>query len=634
MQPPELDQVLSIKPSIRVEAVDSESLFLIGERERFAFADPRVVRIASLIDGKRPVHEILSQASPEVSEAQTLYILGHLTERGHVIEAAPGLPAQSAAFWDGVGLDPRTVADRLKRVSVGVRSFGNPTLGEWMSDSLQQTGFQLDDGATTQLVVTDDCLRPEIASVSAEARRRGAQWFLVQPVGTRPLVGPLFRPKTGPCWECLAFWMRNNRPVEELVRRRNGGTRVTAPAGVVEVSARTAMGLAALVLARELASSGDPSQSMERSQILALDLISFQTTTHAVVKRPQCPACGDPGFVATRAHQPVELQPVLKRHCSDGGYRRSTPEETWERYRHLVSPISGPIAYVEPVPGRNNDLRAVFASGYLICPRSSEGRGNSFDKVCAGKGRSAAQARTSALCEAIERYSGVWQGDEARIRATSSELGSRAVSLSALTNFSDTQYRDATHITEGAASRRLAPPRLDGDVAIDWTPAWSLSRGERRYVPASYCYAETPEESGAAYFDPCGNGAAAGTCIEEAVLQGLLELVERDAVAIWWYNRIRRPGVDLESFGDPYFPALRAEYARLGWELWALDLTHDLGIPSFAALAHNRGEDRFAIGFGSHLDAHLSLQRALTEVNQLFDPAAARRAALGPRSRF
>jgi len=117
MQPPELDQVLSIKPSIRVEKVDSESVFLIGERQRFVFADSRVVRIASLINGKRAVHEILSHATPEVSEAQTLYILGHLTERGHVIEATPELPAQSATFWDGVGLDPRTVADRLKRCS-------------------------------------------------------------------------------------------------------------------------------------------------------------------------------------------------------------------------------------------------------------------------------------------------------------------------------------------------------------------------------------------------------------------------------------------------------------------------------------------------------------------------------------
>ena len=30
------------------------------------------------------------------------------------------------------------------------------------------------------------------------------------------------------------------------------------------------------------------------------------------------------------------------------------------------------------------------------------------------------------------------------------------------------------------------------------------------------------------------------------MLQGFLELVERDAVALWWYNRTRQPAVDLE----------------------------------------------------------------------------------------
>jgi ribosomal protein S12 methylthiotransferase accessory factor len=119
---------------------------------------------------------------------------------------------------------------------------------------------------------------------------------------------------------------------------------------------------------------------------------------------------------------------------------------------------------------------------------------------------------------------------------------------------------------------------------------------------------------------------AAGTCLEEAVLQGLLELVERDAAAIWWYNRLRRPAIDLDSFADPYFDALRADYRRLGWTVWVLDLTHDLGITTCVALAHEPRSDRFTIGFGCHLEPRLAVQRALTELNQLFDPAGAQRA--------
>lgn len=75
------------------------------------------------------------------------------------------------------------------------------------------------------------------------------------------------------------------------------------------------------------------------------------------------------------------------------------------------------------------------------------------------------------------------------------------------------------------------------------------------------------------------NGHAAGNCLEEAILQGLLELVERDAVGIWWYNRVPRSEVALETFEQPYFLELAAHYRDLGYHLWVLDVTNDVGIP-------------------------------------------------------
>jgi ribosomal protein S12 methylthiotransferase accessory factor len=253
-------------------------------------------------------------------------------------------------------------------------------------------------------------------------------------------------------------------------------------------------------------------------------------------------------------------------------------------------------------------------------------RANVFDRGCAGKGRTAEQARVSALCEALERYSGVYQGDEARVRASREELGAAAVSPTDLLNFSEAQYRHDTRRGHDANARERIPEPFDATTPIDWTPAWSLSRRERRYVPLTYCYSEAPTECGTAFCGPCGNGVAAGNCLEEAILHGVLELVERDAVSIWWYNRISRPSIDIGSFGDNYFDALSADYAHLGWEIWALDLTHDLGLPTCVALAHRADTDRFAIGFGCHLEPRLALQRALTELNQLFEPQSQRHA--------
>ena len=105
--------------------------------------------------------------------------------------------------------------------------------------------------------------------------------------------------------------------------------------------------------------------------------------------------------------------------------------------------------------------------------------------------------------------------------------------------------------------------------------------------------------------------------LEEAILQGFMELVERDSVGIWWYNRLQRPAVDLASFQDPYLLELQAYYKSQKREFWVLDLTSDLEIPVFAAVSRcTDGAEKIVAGYGSHFDAKIALLRAVTEMNQ------------------
>jgi ribosomal protein S12 methylthiotransferase accessory factor len=168
------------------------------------------------------------------------------------------------------------------------------------------------------------------------------------------------------------------------------------------------------------------------------------------------------------------------------------------------------------------------------------------------------------------------------------------------------------------------------DVEIDWTPVRPLSGEEPRYLPTSYCYFGY-RSSGPLFARADSNGCAAGSVLEEAVLQGLLELIERDAVALWWYNRLRRPAVDLATFDDPYIPKLVRHYGGLRRELWALDITSDIGVPAFAAVSRrvDQPEEDIIYGFGAHLDASVALTRALTELNQALEAVPA---AVGPES--
>ncbi len=74
-------------------------------------------------------------------------------------------------------------------------------------------------------------------------------------------------------------------------------------------------------------------------------------------------------------------------------------------------------------------------------------------------------------------------------------------------------------------------------------------------------------------FHTDSNGCAAGNTRDEAIVQGFLELVERDAYAIWWYNRVQRAEVDLGQFDDSLCADLKAQFAEAGRKLWVLDIT-------------------------------------------------------------
>src|SRR5436190_637361 len=91
---------------------------------------------------------------------------------------------------------------------------------------------------------------------------------------------------------------------------------------------------------------------------------------------------------------------------------------------------------------------------------------------------------------------------------------------------------------------------------------------------------QAPSDRPSVFFSRCVRrprddmtGCAAGNTLEEAIVQGFLELVERDACAIWWYNRLQRAEIDLDELGDDYLRDVRARFAAMGRGLWLLDVT-------------------------------------------------------------
>lgn len=605
------------KPSLRIEPIDSDVLLILSECKRSIISGRGIVLVAQTIDGHRSVEEIASALSDRLSGIEVLHALNQLTEKGHIVTAEAAATESLVAFWDLIAGDGAMALKNLANAAVSVESVGGLSCAP-LTQALGLSRVRVARQAQLRIILADDYDRPELEQIGRQATVENAALLLVKPCGVNPAIGPLIQAQSGACLACLKFWIGINHPVERFVSRLQGDAGCRLPLSTAGAGEQAVYGLTALAVANLFATRED--RASLHDSLLAINLHSLQTSSHRIVKRPQCPHCGDPELMRKQAARFPELQSIRQLYCKDGGYRKRDPVQTFEQYKHLISPVTGPISYLHPMPGRHAGMRKVYVSGYMVCPQDTP-RGNSFDKICAGKGQTDEQARASALCEALERYSGVYQGDEATLRSSFSALGEQAIHFNALQDFSDWQYENREQINALTEDRRKqVPPRFDENAPIDWTPAWSLGTGRKHYLPLAYCYAETPKQGGSKFGIHNPNGAAAGNCLEEAILQGFLELVERDATAIWWYNRIERPGIDLASFGDPYFDSLSLHYAEMGWELWVLDLTHDLGIPACAALAYHAGSERYAIGFGCHLNAHLAVQRALTEVNQLFDP--------------
>jgi ribosomal protein S12 methylthiotransferase accessory factor len=94
--------------------------------------------------------------------------------------------------------------------------------------------------------------------------------------------------------------------------------------------------------------------------------------------------------------------------------------------------------------------------------------------------------------------------------------------------------------------------------------------------------------------------------------------VERDSYAIWWYNRSQRAEVDLSQFEDSYIRDIRTQFADAGRKLWVLDVTSDLGVPTYVAIMHwmQNGQENIEFGSGAHFDSRIALLRTLTELSQ------------------
>lgn len=612
--------LVGFKSHLRVETVPAEVVCLVSERGVTALSGPSIEKLAPVLDGTRTVGQVKQEMSPDLPEREVEQLLARLRE-ADLLDFCPRRAAgpddkETRAYWSLAGIDADRAASALATSAVEIICTGsvNP---DAVAAACRESGLTVRDpghAAALSLVLCDDYLDPALERINSGHLADRRPWLLAKPFGAIPWIGPVFQPGTGPCWAGLAKRLGGNRPGEFLVRRSAGC--MLSPSA--SVSAGRAVGLQITVLEAVKWLAGVRYEG--QSCVYVLDTLSLHGEHHRVTRRPQCPSCGDPGLIAAQVRRPVR---TIVRDVAEGGgngQRALGVAEVLERYGHLVDPVTGIVGELRRDPhspeflpaylsGRN---RAMAESSFTVLRAGLRAQ-------TGGKGVTETEAKVGALCEAVERYCATLAGDEPKVRDSYRGLGDVAVHPDACQLFHERQFAGRAAWNAVCMPCHRVPEPFSERSVTDWTPVWSLCSGQQRLLPTALLYFSPDPVRAPVSVRADSNGSAAGSTLEDAILQGFFELVERDAVALWWYNRTRQPAVCLASFDDPWVARVPELYARLGRQIWVLDVTSDLGIPVMAAVSRrtDKPSEDIMFGFGAHIDPRIALRRALTELGQM-----------------
>ena len=364
------------------------------------------------------------------------------------------------AYWASLGLSPADANANLQNCRVRIESIDVQGAKE-LGAALKALGVRVVRGAADLTVtLVSDYLEARLAELNRRHLSDRTRWLLVQPSGIFPLVGPVFSPgkteqgsgqEARACWTCLAERMNRNREVKAFLDRKQA-RRVAASPLARDPFGQSAIDLASTEIAKAIATGF---RTDLNDHIVSLDLLGSTIARHYVAARPQCPACGrkalrDP----RRAPAPVELGGGGKLVMTSGGYRSVSSRATVARFRKHVSPLTGVVSRLERI-----DADLPMNTNYFATHNFSA-RPETVDELKAGlsggsfgKGATAEQGEASGLMEAIERYSGIFQGDEIRARRRFTDFApGDAISPNDVLLYSDAQAR-------GVPRRRAARTR-------------------------------------------------------------------------------------------------------------------------------------------------------------------------------
>ncbi|MFF2960392.1 TOMM precursor leader peptide-binding protein [Streptomyces sp. NPDC057963] len=421
----------------------------------------------------------------------------------------------------------------------------------------------------------------------------------VQLTSRAVLIGPWGGgPGAAACGQCLAMRWQRLRSRSEREALELGG----APHGAVDwpvltdyaVDAVWAVHRAALGGGHDTPDATPADRALPR--VTRIDLVTLATATFPLLPEPLCPSC-----VQEVPDTAVSARMVL----------RPTPKPDPDGYR--LRPLA---SYPLPTAALANPVCGTLGSDIWINPTSTttapvagthfvRGYAGLNDVTWSGQANSYDTSRVLAHLEGLERYAGT-----TRRRGTSPVVGS-------YTQLADRALDPADcglYAPETYASDPMVSP-FDPDRPIPWVWGHSLRDDRPVLVPARLAHYSAGVEADNFVFE-CSNGCATGGSLEEAILFGLLEIIERDAFLLAWYGRAPLAAIDLGTCRSPAVRTMIDRAELHGYDVHAFDTRMDLAVPVVTALAVRRdgGYGTLSFAAAAGFDPESTVESALSEV--------------------
>lgn len=604
--------IICWNPAFEIEVLEKDGVFLFSEKKRVFLKGSAYRLLAPLISQNTySADHMADQLREKIEPVLTYYALNNLDKEKFIQKKDAIFSDAFAAYCGHYGLTEGEVIEKLSCKKVYLANLAGVELERFVelfqAVHIQMTSQQ--EEASLLVTIVQDYLQTEIALIEEMAQRMQIPWLLVKPFGLTLWLGPLFEFPHIDCWRCLVSRLKGNRVEELYLAEKRRADRQWKNLSSLPCTLHVAYSLTVTEVFKYLALG---QHERLKDHLLTFDTMESASQYHFFKCRHQT--------VTDLEQSKGLLLRSRKKIENSGGFRALSSEETLKKFEKLVSPITGVVTRLTLLDFKEEDAIYVSYGGTnQALPSVNLFSTKGFRSSSSGKGTSAAEAKVSCLCEAIERFSGTYDGTEERITAPYAEIRDLAIHPDQVLGFSLQQYQSAQESNLRAHSfNRIFDP-FPEHIPLEWSPIWSLSEEKYKYYPTCCCYYYYPQASKIWNGTADSNGCAAGNYLEEALLQAFFELVERDCVAIWWYNRLNRPALDLQSFTHPFIKKMLQTYSQMGRELWVLDLTNDLNIPCFSALSRTKqgAQENIIMGFGAHLSMEVALIRAITEMNQM-----------------